>query len=311
MNFVELRNALKSKVEPVYLIHGSDIFLVQKSIDLIIEAVNVISADLDISRLDNMAHAEGIIAEASTVSFFGGRRIVIVRPFVNEQLNANIKKYLANPNPQCVLILVSDIAKIKDTQPINCNPMPADVIVKLIVNQLSKSNKKITQVAATMLAEYCDNTYARIDSELNKLINFFAEKQTIDTDDISTVVTKPIEHQIYELANSICTNTFEHSEQILSALQQSGVDDYAIFGGLVSAFRRLFYSLTTTADKEVVASVLGCNPFAVHYARRDNGHLRSVIAKLYEYALDLEYQIKSGKISTENAIILIAMTARK
>ena len=307
MNFVDLRNALKHEIKPVYLINGSDIFLVQKSVDLIIEAANVANADLDISRLDNMASAEAIIAEASTVSFFGGRRIVIVRPFVNEQLNANMKKYLANPNPQCVLILVSDIAKIKDVQTVNCNPMSMDVLTKLIANQLSKSNKKITQAAATMLCEYCDNTYARIDGELNKIINFFADKQTIDTDDIGAVVTKPIEHQIYELANSICTNSFERSEQILVVLQQSGTDDYAIFGGLVSAFRRLFYSLTTTADREVVASVLGCNPFAVHYARRDNAHLVAKISNLYAYALDLEYQIKGGKISTENAIILLAM----
>ena len=62
---------------------------------------------------------------------------------------------------------------------------------------------------------------------------------------------------------------------------------------------------TTTA--QAVAAVLGCSPFAVQYARRDNKHLAPRIKDLYAYALDLEYQIKSGRVGVNNAIVLLTM----
>ena len=310
MNFVDLKNALKNEPKPAYLINGTDIFLVQKSIDMIAQTVGVQNPVLDISRLDNKATSDTIVAECLTLSFMGGKRIVIVRPFEIEQYDKALKKYLDKPNLDCVLIMVSDSPKpptIKNAETVNCNPMTPDILTKLIANQLNSAGKKITQDAANLLCQYCNNIYARIDNELNKLINFYADIELLGTDEIKSIVTRPTEHQIFELSNTICRGNLEQSEQVLRALLDRGEDEYAIFASLVSAFRRLFYSLTCKSDQNTVASVLGCNPFAVQYARRDNRHLTEQIVALYEYALDLEYQIKSGKISTISAITLLNM----
>jgi len=313
MKFSDLKLSLKSNLAPVYCLHGTDNYLVSKAIGLITEATTKDS--LNISRLDDSATASDIITECRTVSFLGGKRVVVVKPFTQD-----ITAYLKNPNPDCVLILVTSDAKIpllggvapKVTgwfEPIDCNPMPPDLLVKLIANHLSKHNKKITPEAANLLCNYCANSYSRIDGELNKLVNFFAECDSIGIDEINQLVTKTTEYQVYELSNAVCSGNMTRAEEILRTLRLSGVEDYAIFGNLVSSFRRIFYSLTCKGSNESVAQVLGCSPYAVNYARRDYRALTPKIAKLYANALDLEYQIKSGKISVDNAIVLCYASA--
>jgi len=300
MKFADLKATLKNNLAPVYLIHGVDFYLASKAIGLIVDAVNV-NIDLDVSRLDDTASAQAIIAECSTVSFLGGKRVVVVKPFVQD-----IGVYLKKPNPDCVLILVSpeEKATIKSVETVDCNPMSPDLLVKLIANHLAKHNKKITPDGAKLLCEFCANLYSRIDGELNKLVNYFVELESIGVDEINQIVTKTAEYQVYELSNAICAGNVKRAEEILQTLQDQGTEDYAIFGNLVSALRRIFYSLACKAPNEAIATVLNCSPYAVNYARRDYRALTGKIARLYNYALDLEYQIKSGKISVHNAIIL-------
>jgi DNA polymerase III delta subunit len=296
MKFAELKKSLQDGTKPVYGIFGTDFYLVNKAVELITNAVTTDS--LNISRLDDSATTQDIITECLTVSFLGGKRVVIIKPFTQD-----INSYLKNPSNECVLILVSD-APIKNVEAVDCNPMSQDILLKLIANELSKHGKKITPDAANLLCNYCANLYSRIDGELNKLVNFFAEKEILGTDEINAIVTKTQEYQVYELSNAICGGNLQRAEEILRTLQDQGVEDYAIFGNLVSSFRRTFYSLSTRSQNEAVAQVLGCSPYAVNYARRDYKALTTKIARLYNSALDLEYQIKSGKISVHNAIVL-------
>ena len=307
MNFVGLKGTLKTNVKPAYLVHGGDIFLVQKAIDLITQFAGVKDTVLDVSRLGEGAGVDAIVAECRTVSFFGGRRVVVARPFGVEQLTAELKKYLEKPNPDCVLVLVGELPNVKNVEYVNCDPMSPDILVKLIANQVVAMGKKISKEAADLLCVYCVNTYARIDNEINKLVNYFTDIETIGVDEVKKICTKTVEYQVYELSKAICAGRIEECEEILRTLQDSGTEDYAIFGNLVSSFRRLFYSLTCKADTKDVAMVLGCSPYAVQYARRDNRHLANAIVCLYEYALDLEYQIKSGKVLVENAIVMLTM----
>jgi len=311
VNFADLKNTLKEGIASAYVIYGSDNFLVQKSVDMITETAGVADKLLNVSRLDNESNPAAIIAACRTVSFFGGKRVVTVKPFAPEQMTQEMKKYLDAPDPDCVLILVLAADKntisgaaAKKLAEVNCNPMSANIVTKLIANQLAAAGKKISYEAADLLARYCGNIYARVDNEITKLCNYFDNLPLIDAPQVAQICSKTEDYQTYELAQAICAGKVSESDKILSALQAAGVDEYLIFANLVSAFRRIFYSLTCKSDTQTMAAFLGCSPYAVQYARRDNKHLTEKIAALYNYILELEYQIKSGKISVENALVL-------
>ena len=304
MQFVELKNALKNKVEPIYMLYGTDIFLINKSIELIANAL----ITQEVTKFDETATASRIKMACQTVSLFGGKRMVIVRG-VGDAVLKELAGYISRPNTDCALVLVYNAEKItaKNTQTVDCNPMAEAVIVKLIVNQLASQGKQITGQGAMMLSLYCGNNYARIDGEINKLVNFYKDIQILDKQHIEETVTKTEEFQIYELGNAVTKKDLVLSEKILGRLLTAGVEEYAIFGSLVSHIRRLYYSLLTSCQPENVAAILKCSPWAVVYARRDHKYLVPDIGKLYKKALDLEYAIKSGGVSITSAIEILRM----
>ena len=81
MKFAELKAELKKCVNPVCMLYGTDMFLLRKSVELITAHAGVVSADLDVSRLNESSTDLDIISACQTVSFCGGKRVVIVRPF--------------------------------------------------------------------------------------------------------------------------------------------------------------------------------------------------------------------------------------
>jgi hypothetical protein len=67
----------------------------------------------------------------------------------------------------------------------------------------------------------------------------------------------------------------------------------------------MFFALKSNADDSYVANFLKVKPFAVTACRRDGKHLKDKIAEIYGAALDLEYQIKSGRLAAGHAVFLL------
>lgn len=293
MLFANLKNTLKTEIKPAYTLFGSDIFLINKAIELILEAAKI--EPLNVTRLDEGTDESEIEASLRNVSMFGGSTAVIVR------------------GAETRVILEPGI-KVKDVERVDCNPMTSDLVVRMILSQ-----KRFTQDAAVLLATCCDNNYASVDNEINKLFNFFKDKELLTADDVASIVTKTENFQIYELSNALLKKDAIRADKILHTLLSCGMEEYAVFGNLVSSVRRLFFALTSPAPDGQVWAYLKGQPYApaqgsfasakgsyaVTASRRDGRHLREKIAGIYENALDLEYQIKSGKITAERAIFLL------
>ena len=302
MLFTELKASLRNKVAPIYMLFGSDVFLINKSIELIIAAYG---GGADVSRTCEDVGSSEVVAKCRTISMFSDKRVVIVRGVSDKFFDKELINYLSKPDESCVLILTSENSiNVKNIQPVNCNPMDEATVVKLIGNQVASSGKKITAQAAELLARFCANNYAQINNEITKLVNYLCEKEMITADDVSEISYKTEEYQIYELSNAVLKKDIEKSQVILEQLLKSGVDEYAIFGAIVAAAKRCFYALRTKSPDEVVAAALKCNPYAIKATRRDYKPLTDKIVHMYRSMLDLEYKIKSGSISTFNAIIL-------
>jgi len=307
MEFSGLRVALKTKVEPMYLLFGTDMFLVNKSVELISEALGA----PEIIRLDESAGVDQIKAATGSISMFNEKTLVVVQGVTDKLLKEFGTYNLSNPN--CALVLISSsekapAAKINAT-PVGCNPLGVSVLVQLIVRQGKESGVEITADGATLIAKYCKNDYAIINNELKKILAFY-DGGRVCVKEVEALITKYEEHIIFDLSNAILKKDLVKADEIYQIIKQTS-DDYAIFGMLQSTFRRLYFALTAKGAQEEVGKTLGVNPYAILYARRDGKHLAGGIAELYGLAIDLEYQIKSGKIGIESATTLLMMEACK
>jgi len=279
MNFTELKQSLKAKVESCYLLHGEDVFLMNKAIEMIKEAAK----ETDVIVFNEDTTKDQVITARSTISMFGGERVAIVR--------------------NAPLALMKEL---KGATAVNCGFLEPAIIVKLIERSISELGKKITPIAATLLAKSAGHDYGAVDNELKKLVNFFWDKDTLDVEHVNEVVTKTVDYQLWELGNVINKGDLKLASQMLETLRGSN-EDYAIFGSLISMYRRIYYAVNTNAEPAKVAALFKCNPFAITAARRDNKSSAAKMTEKYKKILNLEHDIKSGRLSVESGINLVLM----
>lgn len=299
MDFAQLKSSLKTKIEPAYLLYGTDFFLLNKASSLI----QAVWPDAEVSKFDATTSPDQVVATLTNLAFFTTHRIVIytVEPKTNL---AALKNYLANPVAGTVLILIDANAKTNWHLPqvtlVNCNPLPANIAIPLLARQIAPH--QITQAAAQYLFEATGGDYSLIDNELTKLLAFYADLPLWDVPQLAPYIQKTIDYQIYELGSAILRRDIAAATQMWQYLGSTNHNDYAIFGGLVAQLRRAYYATATQGDENAVAKFLGCSPYAIKYSRRDFGKNPALVRACYQQALNLEYQIKSGRVTIPAAV---------
>jgi DNA polymerase-3 subunit delta len=304
VNFAQLKTNLKVKILPVYLLYGTDVFLLYKSVDLIAEALNSAAGRaVETTKFDDDIPPGAVVTALRTPSFFSVKRIVVYK-IAEKMPVGEINMYIKSPEPDSVLVMMGfadkNVYGIKGAAEVNCNPMDAGLLMRLIANQILP--KRITDGGARFLAEVSGGNYSMINNELNKIVNYFADEDLIDIPHIREFADKTADYQIYELGGAILAGKANDAEKMLRRLLESDIAEYAVFGGVVSCLRRAFYATAAKADQNAVAKVLGCSPYAVVYSRRDYASKSKEAAMKYGQALNLEYKIKSGQISIANAL---------
>jgi DNA polymerase III delta subunit len=281
MLFQDLRQNLKTQIAPAYHMSGADMFLINKSIDHILSAAGV--NPLAVSHLAEGAQMPEINALLQNVTMFGNCNCVLLRASND------------------ATVYLKPIKSQTEIEKVDCAPMSADLVVRMIMQ-----NKKYSQNSATLLAQMCENNFTAVNNEMEKLNAYCADMPSVTVEIINEIVTKTESFQIYELTNSVLKRDIVRTQKILSALGAAGVEDYAIFGNLLSFARRLFYAKATQKPDAEVAKFLACAPFAITATRRDAKHISpDRAAEIYNNALKLEYEIKGGKIYANRAVILL------
>ena len=102
MDFAQLKASLKVKVEPVYLLHGTDYFLINKAVSLISNAL----PDAEVTKYGEDVAMETLTTALATTSFFATARLVIATLGDKPSFSA-VNQYLKNPVAGNVLIVIS------------------------------------------------------------------------------------------------------------------------------------------------------------------------------------------------------------
>ena len=299
MDFAQLKASLKTKVEPAYYVYGTDYFLINKAVSLIQSAV----PGAEMTKFAEEVGADAVVTALATTSFFTSARLVVATLGEKPALST-INQYLKNPVDGNVLVLISYHEKpdlnLKGVTPVNCNPLPANILVPLIAKQIAPH--QITRAAADYLVEATGGYYTLIDNELTKFLAYYQDVPVWDVPHLQPYLTKTLDYQIYELGAAILAQQVTAATKILAWLMSSNTNEYLIFGGLVSQMRRAYYATASSADMNILGKMLGCSPYAIKYSRRDYGANPMAVKNCYARILELEYQIKSGQMTVPAAL---------
>ncbi|MFA6860302.1 MAG: DNA polymerase III subunit delta [Clostridia bacterium] len=314
MKFENFVNSIKSKMFPVYYAKGEDSFLLAKTAEIISKNCGEQLPDFNRSVFDNEFFSIRSVLEAcEQFPVIDEKRFIHIKD-VNLKLSDNDKKeilaYVENPKDcSCLLITSSntnsnwDFLKSK-CEEIDCNKLSMPLALKFVVGEASKHGKKISEKAAIELVKACAFDLFKIKSEVHKLSSYDIVEPIIKSEMVSEMVEATNDYAVFELSDAIATKNYDKTWQMISSMMQEKKDaTFGIISLVSNHFRRLLYASVSTLPSSEVASLLGVKEYAITKAREQKNKFSPVtLKKIIDICCEVEYNIKSGKMSSENSL---------
>jgi len=270
MKFAELKKHISlGRFFPAYLITGEDDFLLQlasKQFKGIVKNM----PELDLSVFTEKTDIVAIVEALNSLPFLNDKKIVLCNELEGDA--TVLEKYLASPNPQTILIVVSkklpDILKkiIPQFTIVDCNKLEQEHIARWVAMQLKETNSSIQNNALNLLVEYCSGSLTRIDTEIKKL-SFYRANEIITKDCVLEMVEPNLDFQIFELSDAVANKQVDRVSKVLTKFFDENAAPIMLLGVLYSHFRRLLYCSINANDTEL-AKKFGVKDFAITKANQ-------------------------------------------
>ncbi len=299
MKFIELVGNLKQNILPLYNIKGEDAFLVRQAILNIKRTVVSDMEEFNYLKLeaDKMKPTE-LVATISTLPISSEHRLVVLVNPSNDVVKT-LNKYDFADNSTVVVTV--NAYKLTKGETIDCSKLDKADIQKYVLNMLNKNNLSIQEQAVDYLIEATNGNMSYISSELNKLISYAIDKEVITIEMVTNLVANTTEYAVYLLTNAIDLKDYSKYQAIINELSKHNTAN-ELFSYMGKYFRRMQYISLNKNDNEL-ATILNIKPYAIKMSRQavaKNGI--NYYINLYQKYIDLDYKIKSGKISALNAL---------
>lgn len=319
MKFVELKKSLVNQISPCYLIYGEDNFLIETSLSHIEKSLfgNVVRNNLNkqvfsTEEMDNSTFFNAL----NTLPFFAEKKLVVLKHYsskLSSETLSQLKEYLKTPNPSTVLVIMcyldsSNFESIKKTaQIVDCSRLDKNMTAQWILSKIKATpNASIDQQAINLLIDYTNGYLSKISLELDKLLAL--SDGNITPEHVKNSVTKDLEYSIFELTNNLASKNYERVQLIKNDLMSNRKTMNSVIAVIQNYYRRLFYCYISNGTNSEIANKLKIKEYAVVIAKQQAQKVGAKKLKtIVELCANLDYKIKSGKISLENATEYLLM----
>ena len=292
---------------PVYRLTGNDILGLDKALKLIEQKAQIEMPELNKAVFnDENFDAEKIILSCQQMPLMSGKRLVVVKN-VAKVKDADLKKleeYCKSPAQETILVfqeIVSQNVFSKLTaEKVLCNKLSADELAKIIEDKFQENHKGITKSAVSLLIDFCGSDQMRINTELSKLL--FCGKDEITEADIKKQVKKSDEYSVFEITTALSSGNGDKAIKLMKKMLETM--EFPVILGLISShYRRILYAGLSEGTNADIAKHLGVKEFAVAKAKSLAKSLSPAkVLKISNLILDVDYDIKNGKMNAENAM---------
>lgn len=305
------------EIKPIYLFYGDEKFLLKKDVAFFRDYFSkegVMAEEFDGVK-DSLA---AILAAAADIPLFGGRRLLIVdrAPWFAKggedgkgEAEALIA-YADSPNEETCLVFIADRAdkRMKTVKAIEKTGKVRQYEAKksyelpeYVRKYLRAQGKTISPRGLDLFLLLCSEDLGIISGELDKLILYVGERERIEEDDVTRIVSKTAEATSFLLSDAIGLRQKDkvkrYADEILAHTKPG---EYALlFGYLVNYFRLLIRVKDLIAfgsGEKAIAKELGVHEFRVKKAvdaqkKYTMEELISAMARM----LHCDYKVKSGR----------------
>jgi DNA polymerase III subunit delta len=244
------------KIYPIYVIAGQDVYLRAQAVGQLRAFLLGKDEGLGEVRFDGKSvDLITVLDEVRTLPFLADRKVVFVDDadkFITENREL-LEKYFDAPNPQGVLVLVTDTwrkatkldKKISPEQILAAESMKGQSLTSWVMGQVRQSGKEMSSACAQELISAVGSEAGRLSTEVEKLALYLGERKQITAADIQALTGHTAEESVFLItdlmAEGKAREVLTTLEQILDADRSA---EYSMVGVLTFSIRRLLKAKT-------------------------------------------------------------------
>lgn len=319
MNYPGFFESLKKNdIKSVYVFEGDEEYIKEQAVKALCK--RLLPEGLEQMNLTELNHpaADELIAAAETLPVMTDKRVVLVREYApltsgkstEEDDAERMIEYLPAASPfTCLVFLVKGRAdgrkklyaycKKKQTV-VDFSPMTEPQAIDWIIRSMKALGKHMPRAVAErfLFSVGCDA--ALLKQEIEKLADFTGERGEVLAEDIRAVTVQSLECTVFQMVDAQVAGNYGEAFTLMYRVLEGGEDRMLILAMLLRQYRMLYQIrclLWENVPQGELPSLLKIPPFAARRMqsqamRYDKRHLKAV----YDYLLDFEYRLKSGKL---------------
>ena len=300
-----LKSRLNKKIETCYLVQGEDVLLYDKALEMIKKAMDLQLEDFNFNIFDDdNFNGDLVIDTCETLPMGSEKKVVLLKNISNpnENFKKKLKDYLKNPLQSTCLVIFDFFNKFDFliSEKISAKRLDDQSLKEIVITELKKNEKTITDGACQKLIEACCNYYSLIKNELEKLIScddFEITEKTIDA-----LVCKQTEFTVFELTDALSKRDADRAVSLLNLMPK----DTKTFSLVLNHFRRLFFVAVAEGTEKELADLLGVKEYAIIVAKRLSKNFSKLQLKnIYEMTSDVDFFFSFGQTQVENALFYL------
>lgn len=296
----------------LYLIIGNDLKLINFYLNDILKKIDYID-DNKITYEMNESNLNDLLDEASMISLFGDKKIIIGNNFDINRINNNefdyLSRYVNNINENAYIILIASKidARVKEYKLFKDKFKILDLNVidnqkdlfSYIKNNIKDNGYSINDRDIEYLISRTSNDINNIDNELKKLYMYKLDSKEITSKDIEFLVLDNIDNVIYEFTNAFYEDNYSKIKKMFDKFMQDGVSIDYLLVSLNNSFRQSLIMKKLSNDGESIsniAKVIGKKDFFVKKSlERLYMYTESDLAGYINKLSIIDREFKSGK----------------
>ncbi|WP_285765405.1 DNA polymerase III subunit delta [Peribacillus sp. SI8-4] len=325
----------KGQFAPVYLLYGTEAYLINETKQLLIEnALHEDELDFNFSQFDlEETPVETALEDVETLPFIGERRLVFMQnPFfltaekTKSRVEHNVKRleaYLADPVPYSIVVLTAPYEKLDERKKITKELKRKAVLVeakKLGDHELKGwvrervGSVRIDEQATELLLELAGTNLMMLTNELDKLVLYVEDEQHITAEIVEKLVAKSLEQNIFTLVDHVLQRKMKSAMTILHDLLRQNEEPIKILSVMAGQVR-LMYQVKELSrqgySQQKIAGQLKVHPFRVKLALEKTGKFqeRELLSIMNDLA-EADYKMKTGQADKAITLELLLLKIR-
>ena len=313
----------------IYLISSSSFRLVDDEIKKIVGNNNYTSYDFNNIELDE------ILEEAAYISLFLEKKYMVVRNASifgsskskdkeskkSSKDSEKLLNYLEEPNPNTIIIFIINgkvdskkklVKIIKEKYNlIEIGELKPKEIITLSDKNLKKDGYKCDYDTLAYIVNCCHNNYDLVYNELAKIKLYYGSDKVVKFDDVANIVSRNILDNNFKFIDAIVGKNIKEAFKYYDDFMIQKVEPIMILSMLAKEYRNILLvkKMINRYSKRELMQQLGIN-YDFQMDKLINNSYSYKEEKLEEilvYLCDLDYKIKSGKVSNKLGLQLFIL----